>query len=166
MMKIISFVVIIIILIMPFIFSCNMEVNTSDAQASPDINSSKQSGFFISEYNSSVIPQKVFHIKEAWVESIWFNKIRNGQVVKEKINAAQLILKLDSFTNSEFADDQYLFNWRMKDVGNHSVGKGNGVYIFSYENDTIPDTIHISILKVKEDRTTQSVHDFLLIKSK
>ena len=165
-MKIISLIFISIFLIIVFIMSCNLEVNTSDAQASSDIKSSKQNGFFISEYKPSVIPQRIFKISEVWMESIWFNRIYNGRVVREKSNGIQLNFKLTEFSNSEFADDKYLLNWRMKDDHENSVGKGNGVYTFFFENEVVPDTIHISILKIKQDRTTIKICEFLLFKEK
>ena len=164
MMKTTALALISVFLIIVCIISCNLEVNTSDAQSSSNINESKQDGFFISEYNHSTIPNRIFNISEAWVETIWFNKIRQGKIVKEKSNGIQLNLKLNSFSDPEFTDDKYLLTWRMKDKYNHFVGKGNGVYIFSLENEIIPDTIHISILKINQDRTTTEVSRFLLYK--
>ncbi|HEY4060512.1 MAG TPA: hypothetical protein VGM30_01355 [Puia sp.] len=102
-------------LLLFFIMACNLEVNTSDPQASSDIKTSKQGGFFITDYFYSPLPTNMFNISEVWVESIWFNKIRDGKVVKEKSDGLQLNLKLNEFSNPDFADDKYILNWEMKD---------------------------------------------------
>jgi hypothetical protein len=146
--------------------SCNLEVNTSDPQASTDIEVAKKDHFFITEYNTSPVPNNLFCISEAWIESVWFFKIRKGKVVKEKSNGLQLDLKLTGFSSPQFADNKYILTWEMKDDQGNGIGKGNGVYILPLKSVSIPDTIHISIYKTKEDMSISKVTQFALFRKR
>jgi hypothetical protein len=147
--------------------SCNLEVNTSDPQASSDIITSKKNGFFISEYISAPLPNNtMFHISEAWVEAVWFNKIRNGKAMKEKSNGFQLNLKLSDFSNPELAEDKYLSSWEMKDGTGNVFGTGNGVYILFLKSGEVPDTFHIAICKIKEDTSRPEIFHFAVFRKK
>lgn len=146
--------------------SCNSDVNTSDPQASSAIKYSKQDSFFIAEYESSEIHNQSFNISEAWVESVWFNKIKDGKVTKRKSSEHQLILKIKDFLNPELDNDKYLSKWEMQDDQRNIFGSGNGVYILFLKGNAIPDTFHISICKIEKDMSTAKVTEFVLSRTK
>jgi hypothetical protein len=149
---------------MIFGISCGLEVNTTDPQASVNINSSKRDNLYLCEYQSHQIPNNIFKISEAWIENVWFNKFNNGEKIKSKIKEIQLCLKIIDYRNVEFKENKYLIEWLMKDKKNNSFGQSNGVYVLDFENEKIPDSINISISKYKNDRTTSDIFNFLLTK--
>jgi hypothetical protein len=128
-MKIVVIVKTSILLQTIILSSCNLEVNTSDPQASINIESSKRDSLYISKYVSSTIPNDLFQVQEAWIEYVWLNKIEWGNKIKVKSNSIQLNLKLSQFSNPDFHDDKYMIEWEMEDSTENVFGKGNGVYI-------------------------------------
>jgi hypothetical protein len=148
------------------LLSCNLDVNTSDPQASCNIQNSKKDRFFIAGYELSEIHNQSFNISEAWVESVWFNKLTSGRVSKIKSNEYQLVLKIKDFLNPEFDQDKYLSKWEMQDDQGNVFGSGNGVYILLLKGNGIPDTFHISIRKIEENLSTTKVAEFLLARTK
>ena len=145
-----------------FLMSCNLEINTTDPQASSNIAESKTSGFFIAQYHPSPIPDNIFVVEQAWIETVWFNKIVSGKVVKAKSNQIQFNLKLTNFSSRDFANDKYILNWEMKDHEGHGVGTGNGVYILELKGQSIPDSIQLSIYKIGKDDAPSKVNSFEL----
>jgi hypothetical protein len=164
MIKVGALMLVFVFLLIIFGVACNLEVNTSDSQASISIAAAKKDHFFIAEYNKSLVPQKIFSISEAWVESVWFNKIHNGKVVKEKSNTFQLNMKLTGFSNPNFYDDKYILTWDMKDDRGNGIGKGNGVYILPLKSGPIPDSINIVVYETKGDTSISKVTQFALFR--
>ena len=165
-MKIAILLLVLTVLLIIFSTACNLEVNTSDPQASIGIEVAKEDHFFITEYNPSTVPNNLFSISEAWVESVWFYKIRNGKAVKEKSDGLQLDLKLSGFSNPQFPDNKYILAWEMKDDQGNGIGKGNGVYILPLKSVSIPDTIHVSIYKTKKNMSATKVTQFALFRKR
>lgn len=143
--------------------SCHFEVDTVDPQVSPNIEASKKDGFFVSEYKVQQIPRGIFEIKEAWVEHVWKNKIKGTKVKKIKADELQLNLKIENL-NSDFNNSDYLLNWRMDDQLNNSFGESDGVYVLFLKTGNFPDSVIVTVNKIKEDRRLNNIFQFVIIK--
>jgi hypothetical protein len=166
MIKVAVLMLVLTVIIIFLGVACNLEVNTSDSQASISIAAAKKDHFFIAEYNKSPVLPKIFSISEAWVESVWFNKILNGKAVKEKSNTFQLNMKLTGFSNPNFYDDKYILTWDMKDDRGNGIGKGNGVYILPLKSGPIPDSFNIVVYEMKSDTGLFKMTQFALFRKR
>ena len=147
------------------LFSCNAGVNTSDPQASSNIQSSKKDNFFKVLYSCRTDSGVNIKVSEAWVESVWFNKIQDGKAIKEKNNEYQLNLKIDSFPIAGLKKAEYIVKWEMKDAANNTFGAGNGVFILFLQK-MIPDSIRISVLRYGNDSAQNIISQMTAIREK
>src|ERR1700755_1010360 len=115
-------------LIMIVSFGChNLEVNTTDPQASSDMNTSKQSGLFIQEYKLFQASNTNIKVKDAWIEYSWRNKLEGSKVVKLKTGGVQLNFNITGLPGA-FNTSNYLNTWQMKGRADGFVGRSNGLY--------------------------------------
>ncbi len=153
-------------LIAVIIFSgCNLDVNTSDPQESPNIYQSKKDKLFLSGYELKNIEIPVFKIKEAWMEKCWKWKL-NYSFFKEKkeIDCYQLNLLLDSFINPNFKDSQYGIKWEMENELNGYFSSSGNLYSLTLKQKILPDTFNIIVVQINEDRTTKIFEHFTVKK--
>jgi hypothetical protein len=131
--------------------SCNLEVNTSDPQASTDIESSRKDGFLVRKYEHFSDIDSLFKIQEAWIEHSWKYSLVGNKKVKEKFDDLQFDFKLSKFKGPFFRDDNYLVDWRIQNDTNEYVGQSNGVYVLFLKGTEIPKKISFTVRKLNED---------------
>ncbi len=128
--------------------SCNLDVNTTDPQASKNIFFSKTNNFFLKEYQVDI--NKTFcKINEAWVEYVWKNEIVNGKKKRKRLEGTQLLINLD-YQNLPLISEEYLISWELINSTYGVFGRGNGVFILDLDDKNIPDKFEI-LLNKKDD---------------
>ncbi len=156
-MKIIGF------LLLFFIAQSCTAVNTADPQCSPNIKESKRDKLFIAEY---FIEKRfdVIEIKEAWLEKVWYNSVKDGKIGKDIDSTYQLVFTLTPAAESVFSLDK-LSQWgiiepkRKFPVGLHMhrsiTGKVSQEYFFCTESSEIPDSIMFYVTKTINGKDTK-----------
>jgi len=145
-------------LILCFIFLfiteiCSCQVNTTDAQISKTSMESKKNNLFIRKYNLSSTSDKEIIVEDAWVEKIWFNKIKYGKVVKEIGRGCQLCFKLKQKATLKYRVDNF-DSWLIEYNQNQRylkamsyVGVSYGIYDLGFPNCYTPDTLVFNLIQ-------------------
>lgn len=149
---------------MLFLISCNLDVDTTDPQASRNIFQSKKNKLFLSEYELDTMDNPIFRIKEAWIEKSWNWEINYGFKEKVETGGYQLNLLLDSFIDSKIKNNEYVLNWRMKNEFNGYFMSTGDVYTLFIKQDIPPDTFNIIIEQINHDRTSKLFEHFTVKK--
>ena len=135
------------IVILTMIASCNLEVNTTDSQASTTIRESKKNKMFVEQVS---VLEDSCGIREAWIENIWKNTFET-ESGKERLGGDQLVVRLN-FNKVQVDPYKYLFDWKLvsKELG--TFGGVNGVCIAELDIVKIPDVITVELIKGDSNR--------------
>ena len=143
--------------------SCNIDVDTSNPQASSNITLSKKNNFFVSEYKLENIDTSIFKIKEAWVEKCWKYKLNYGFKEKEQTGGYQLNLLLENFNLTTINSRSYGTKWLMEDNLNRYFGQSANLFTLNTCLQNLPDTFKIIIDQTGSNTRTPFCH-FTIIK--
>lgn len=128
-----------------FLIGCNLDVNTSDPQASNSIKDSKKDKLLIKVLSIDTTKSSCF-IDEAWIEYSWRNQVKYGKLSKFKPGGIQLVIK----SNQElFSLDpaEYLWSWEFVDSVYGPLASYSGLYTLGLNEKHYPNSFEIYLEK-------------------
>ncbi len=131
-----------------FFFSCigcNLDINTSDPQASRSIEKSKGRKVFLKEYSANGIHDSCI-VFEAWVEYAWRNEVKGSTKTIKTFPETQLMLIFD-WKKFPLDLNKFSIDWEISDSLYGKFGSGNGGFILDLKENELPDKFTISLNK-------------------
>jgi hypothetical protein len=135
-------------------FLNKMEVNTVSPQCSKNIETSKKENLFIAEY---YLTKNENANGSAWIEYVWKNTFNDKDLVKEKFDGYQLIIKKSVLEEKGFLEKDFINKWLLNVPNNQlqGSGSGNGNYLIYLAKKETPQKIIIDIVSKKD--TTKNI---------
>jgi hypothetical protein len=144
--------------------SCNLDINTSDPQASTCILESKKDNLFISKYEAINVDSSIFKIKQAWAENTWTWEA-NLLTKQKKTNGLHQVNFIVDDECGKVKNNRYLSNWRMYNKIYGPVSSEGNIFSVDIGDSIIPDTLNVCIELIKNDRTLIPIGKFCLKKT-
>lgn len=150
---------------------CNSKLDfNTGTQVSKSVNASKEKKVFLSEYTIESIKMRnknfAFPISTIWLEKKWslFLDSSGREILDIHAGSPRLVFTLNKTDSLD--ENNYLKKWILSDTYNSTSGVSGGMINLGLKKDDIPDSMLISIYKLKDaydyKNNLDTIADFMI----